>query len=66
MTEPGTPPVEVVAISPAIGPLPAVYVPQKPAGSAADALWHAAARTTRQLRRRANRRNDVRRDGVQT
>jgi hypothetical protein len=39
-----------IVISPAIGPLPAVYVPQTPDALTADALlWQATARSTRLL-----------------
>jgi hypothetical protein len=42
------------AISPAIGPLPAIYVPQSPSkSSAAGLFWHAEAQAARQARSRA-------------
>jgi hypothetical protein len=40
-----------IAITPAIGPLPPVYVPQRPGAPAADSLlWHVAARAVRLAR----------------
>jgi glycine cleavage system H protein len=42
---------EVFAISPAIGPLPAIYVPQSPSEpSATDLLWQAEAQVAQQAR----------------
>jgi len=42
---------EASAISPAIGPLPSIYVPQSPSEpSATDLLWHAEAEVARQAR----------------
>jgi glycine cleavage system H protein len=42
---------EVFAISPAIGPLPAIYVPQSPSEqSATGLLWHAEAQAARRAR----------------
>ena len=42
---------EAFAISPAIGPLPSIYVPPSPSEpSATDLLWHAEAEVARQAR----------------
>jgi hypothetical protein len=52
-----------VAISPAVGPLPAIYVPPPGQSGPAGLLGRAAARTARRALRRANRqhrRNHVR------
>ena len=42
---------DVFAISPAIGPVPAIYVPQAPSeASATGLLWHAETQLARQAR----------------
>jgi hypothetical protein len=44
-----------VAVSPAIGPLPRVYVPPPGQPGPVGLLWHAAARAARLAARRATR-----------